>query len=75
MAIVKVQELTVPAAGAATAGFLVGARGRKGKPVAQTLRPASRAALGADKAAYFEAEFNGYVWRIGRRVAEPAIPW
>ena len=66
--IVKVQmPLAVAPVGAPTAGYLVYARGRR-HMVAQTITLATSEALGPDKKAYFEAEFTGHVWRIGKRV-------
>ena len=48
---------------------LVYAKGHR-RMVEQTIRAATAEALGNDPKGYFEAEFAGGLWRIGKRVAD-----
>ena len=69
----------VPPAGGRVAAYRVYARGNTRFParhlVDQTITPATSQALGRDRHGYFEAEFTGHVWHIGKRVPNPDIPW
>jgi hypothetical protein len=74
----KIVKVLVPStlapAGGQIVPYVVYAKGRR-HMAKQTVTRATSAALGRDNEGYFEATYNGHVWRIGRRVAAPEDPW